>query len=101
RIRGHRQQVDVTPDRAGAFGDELAADVPVDLLVVVVGLEGAEAELAHVEGADVVETSALPALQVLDVCQLTLPTKNAPVPCDGGAEEALPPVHRPHRTGRR
>ena len=45
-----RQQIGVAPDRFGAGLDARAADARADHLVVVLDLEGTEAELADVDG---------------------------------------------------
>ena len=65
RAQVERQQVGVAPDAVGPALDARAGHTRADDGIVVVDLEGAEAELADVNGGGGVRAPALPALQSL------------------------------------
>ena len=63
----NRQQLAVAPHALRARLDEIAREHRLDGVVVVRGLEGAEVEIADVDGLFRVEASALAALEVREV----------------------------------
>src|SRR6185503_11735785 len=67
-----RQEIGVAPDRLGTGLDARATDPRADHVVVVLDLEGTEAELADVRRGGRVAAATLPALQALQSVQWPL-----------------------------